>query len=230
MDCLIDGAPAPEVRGGVLVELVEFLLGGQLRLDVAGVDGVAHRPDHQLPKAITLTPTTIQASTVGNCVSQNMPYAMPAAAGMVRTHAVTISPTTFQLAPLPEETPAPITELAAAWVVEIGAPIAVAPKIAVVAPRLRRAGLACSVVMRRPIVSMIFQPPHRVPRAIAVYAAISTHSGTEMFEPSAEVCVAGAHEQGPDHTDRFLGVVCAVSERQPAAETSCSPLKVGWLS
>ncbi len=88
---------------------------------------------------------------------------------MVSTQATSISPTTFQLAPLPEPTPAPTMDDAAACVVEIGMPTAVAPKMAVVAPTLAaRPELACSVVSFRPIVSMIFQPPHRVPRAIAV--------------------------------------------------------------
>ena len=42
---------------------------------------------------------------------------------------------------------------------------------------------ACSVVILRPIVSMIFQPPHTVPRAMAPYADTWTHSGTEIEPP-----------------------------------------------
>ena len=104
--------------------------------------------------------------------------------------AMTISPTTFQRAPRPEATPAPTIDDAAAWVVEIGMPRLVAPKIAVVAPMLAAAPeLACSVVSFRPMVSMIFQPPHRVPSAIAEYAEIATHSGTPTVEPSASIWV-----------------------------------------
>ena len=52
--------------------------------------------------------------------------------------------------------------------VEIGTPSPVAPKMAVIAPMFAaRPELACSVVIRRPIVSMIFQPPQTVPSAIA---------------------------------------------------------------
>jgi hypothetical protein len=57
---------------------------------------------------------------------------------------------------------------AAAWVVEMGMPMPVAPKIAVTAPMLAaNPELARNVVIRRPIVSMIFQPPHTVPAAMA---------------------------------------------------------------
>ena len=64
--------------------------------------------------------------------------------------------------------PAPTTEDAAACVVEIGMPSAVAPKMAVTAPMLAATPeLALSRVIRRPIVWMILQPPHMVPTAIA---------------------------------------------------------------
>ena len=61
---------------------------------------------------------------------------MSAAARMVRIQAVTISATTFQFVFCWDPRPAPITDVAAAWVVEIGTPAAVAPKIAVAAPML----------------------------------------------------------------------------------------------
>ena len=113
-------------------------------------------------------PTATHAATVGSWVSLNMRKAMVAAAGIVMIQASTISPTTFQLAPLPEPTPAPTMDEAAACVVEIGMPTAVAPKIAVVAPMLAATPeLAWRVVIFRPIVSMIFQPPHSVPSAMA---------------------------------------------------------------
>ena len=92
--------PCPEVQGRGLGRTRRVPSRRAAPLDVAGVDGVAHRPDHPTAEGDHADTYDVQASTVGNCVSQNMPYAMPAAAGMVRTHAVTISPTTFQLAPL----------------------------------------------------------------------------------------------------------------------------------
>jgi hypothetical protein len=56
--------------------------------------------------------------------------------------------------------------------------------MAVVAPMFAaRPELACKVVIRRPIVSMIFQPPQTVPAAIARYAAKGIHSAIGM-EPS----------------------------------------------
>jgi hypothetical protein len=89
--------------------------------------------------------------------------------GMVMTQAPTISITTRRLTLWPEATPEPVTEEAAAWVVEIGIPIPVAPKIAVTAPMLAASPeLARSEVMRGPIVSMIFQPPQTVPIAMAL--------------------------------------------------------------
>ena len=100
-------------------------------------------------------------------------------------HASTISPTTLRLMPIPEPTPAPATDEAAAWVVEIGTPSPVAPKIEVTAPMLAATPeAACRVVIFRPIVSMIFQPPQTVPSAMEPYAANSTQVGTAML-PSA---------------------------------------------
>ena len=43
--------------------------------------------------------------------------------------------------------------------------------------------LALSLVIRRPMVSMIFQPPHIVPRAIMEYAPSSTHRGIPASSP-----------------------------------------------
>ena len=69
-----------------------------------------------------------------------------------------------------------MTDDAAACVVEIGTPMPVAPKMAVTAPMLAASPeLARSVVIRRPIVSMIFQPPQIVPPAIAEYASSGIH-------------------------------------------------------
>ncbi len=80
---------------------------------------------------------------------------------------MTISPILRPFRPVPAAAPEPITEEAAAWVVEIGTPSSVAPKMEVTAPMLAATPeLAFSLVIRRPIVSMIFQPPHMVPRAI----------------------------------------------------------------
>ena len=104
----------------------------------------------------------------GSWVSWNIIHAITIVDGMVITQATTISTTTRRFTPLPEATPEPITEDAAAWVVEIGMPIPVAPKMAVTAPMLAaRPELARSVVIRSPMVSMIFQPPQTVPTAIA---------------------------------------------------------------
>ena len=157
--------------------------------------------------------TEIHAAAIGSCVSLYMTKETVAAAGIVTIQATSISPTTFQLAPLPDATPPPTIEEAAACVVEIGMPTAVAPKIAVVAPMFAaRPEFACSVVIFRPIVSMIFQPPQSVPRAIAAYADRAAHSGTPTVLPSAPIRVSRAEEERGDHAHRLLRVVGAVAE------------------
>ena len=89
-------------------------------------------------------------------------------AGMVTTQAIAISPTHRQLVPLRPAVPAPTTDEAAAWVVEMGTPRAVAPKIAVVAPMLAATPVrAFRLVSRSPMVRMMRHPPQTVPRAMA---------------------------------------------------------------
>src|SRR6478735_767428 len=59
-------------------------------------------------------PTAIQAAAPGNWVSSNMSHAITSVEGMVNTQATTISATTRTFTPLPEATPDPITDDAAA--------------------------------------------------------------------------------------------------------------------
>jgi hypothetical protein len=112
-------------------------------------------------------PTEIQGSRAGEL--GQLVHPTTTVDGMVMTQEATIFTTTRRLTRWPEATPEPVIEDAAAWVVEMGMPMPVAPKIAVTAPMLAtNAELARNVVMRRPIVSMIFQPPHTVPTARAL--------------------------------------------------------------
>ena len=105
----------------------------------------------------------------------------------------------FPVRTRPDPIPAPTTELAAACVVEIGIPIAVAPKIALEAPIFAAAPeAACSVVIFKPMVSMIFQPPHKVP---------------ERDRPVGGEC----HPFG--HLDRSAG-----SSRRVAAPSKSAPM------
>ena len=105
----------------------------------------------QPPSTNRTEPTAIQAAAPGSWVSRYISQPMMTVEGMVTTQAATIPITTRRLTPWPEATPEPVTEEAAAWVVEIGIPIPVAPKIAVTAPMLAASPeLARSEVMRRP--------------------------------------------------------------------------------
>jgi hypothetical protein len=61
-----------------------------------------------------------QAAAPGNWVNRYMTREIPTVAGMVTTQAVTISPTTFGLTPPPDWMPDPVTDEAAACVVEHG--------------------------------------------------------------------------------------------------------------
>src|SRR6478735_3452966 len=127
---------------------------------------IAHaiQPNRTNSTAVTAT----NADAPGSFVSSNITQPITTVEGMVTTQATTISPTTLRLTPCPEATPEPVTDDAAAWVVEIGIPIAVAPKIELTAPMLAASPeLARSEVIRRPSVSMIFQPPQIVPAAMA---------------------------------------------------------------
>ena len=167
----------------------------------------------RLPTTTTSTPTTIQASAPGSCVTLKTPKASTIVVGSVTIQARTISPTTLRLMPIPEATPAPATDEAAACVVEIGTPRPVAPKIEVTAPMLAATpDDACSVVIFRPMVSMIFQPPQTVPSAMAPYAENSTQVGTSMLPSAPGGEVAGADEQRGDDAHRLLRVVGAVAE------------------
>src|SRR6478752_165897 len=69
--------------------------------------------------------TATKADGPGSSVSSNITQPITTVDGMVTTQATTISPTTLRLTPCPEATPEPVTDDAAAWVVEIGIPIAV---------------------------------------------------------------------------------------------------------
>ena len=66
----------------------------------------------QIANAMRIAPTVIQAATVGSWVRRNITKATRPEAGIVTIHAVTISPMTFQFAPLPEPTPAPTIDAA----------------------------------------------------------------------------------------------------------------------
>jgi hypothetical protein len=113
-------------------------------------------------------PTEIQAAAPGSSVSWYVTHLTTIVDGMVMTQEANILTTTRRLTPWPDATPEPMIDEAAAWVVEMGMPMPVAPKIAVTAPMLAaNPELARNVVIRRPIVSMIFQPPHTVPAAMA---------------------------------------------------------------
>src|SRR5919109_1364937 len=112
-----------------------------------------------------------------------MPYhsaAMSAAAGIVRTHAITIDRATPQrTAEKRLVAPTPTTDAVIVWVVDTGAcrPIAMTYRVvaAVVSAAKPRGGSRW--MMRRPSVRMIRQPPAYVPSEIAVAAATLTHHG-----------------------------------------------------
>ena len=75
-----------------------------------------------------------------------------------------------------------------AWVVEIGMPPWVAPSMAAIEPRLAANPDARVIrVIFRPIVSMIFQPPHTVPTAMAAWASRTTHVGGSSELPLSTV-------------------------------------------
>ena len=145
----------------------KLLFGGDLGGDVRGVHSARHGPcnppdEHEQYR--THRDPGSRAGELGQLV-----HPTTTVDGMVMTQEATIFTTTRRLTPWPEATPEPVIEDAAAWVVEMGMPMPVAPKIAVTAPMLAaNAELARNVVMRRPIVSMIFQPPHTVPTARAL--------------------------------------------------------------
>jgi hypothetical protein len=79
-------------------------------------------------------PTEIQAAAPGSWVSWYITHPTTIVDGMVMTQEANIFSTTRRLTPWPEATPEPVIEEAAAWVVEMGMPMPVAPKIAVTAP------------------------------------------------------------------------------------------------
>src|SRR6185295_17298726 len=102
------------------------------------------------------------------------------AAGIVITQAITISCATFQrtadaLRAAPTPTMAPVI----VWVVETGMPRPVA-RNNVIDPAVS-AHTPCtgaSRVIREPIVRTIFQPPNKVPSAMAPLQLTTTQSGT----------------------------------------------------
>src|SRR5215203_1093700 len=105
---------------------------------------------------------------------------MTAAAGMVRIQAQTTRPATPQrTADRRRVAPTPTMAPVIVCVVETGMPAYdVANSVTAAADSAATPPTGCSRVMREPIVFTIRQPPVRVPRAIAVWAERTTHSGT----------------------------------------------------
>ncbi len=80
--------------------------------------------------------------------------------------------------------------------------------------------LAFSLVIRRPIVSMIFQPPHMVPKAIIEYAAISTQKGI----PASTVMYCPETRANAIRPMVFCASLAPCPKDTAAAETICSHL------
>src|SRR5216684_7573930 len=110
---------------------------------------------------------------------------MPAAAGMVITQAYTIELATFQrTAETRRAAPTPTMAPVMVCVVETGTPSQVAMN-SVAAPPVSAQNpcIGVSLVIRRPMVRTIRQPPIRVPSAIAAWHDSTTQNGTEKCAP-----------------------------------------------
>src|ERR1700712_4809503 len=106
-------------------------------------------------------------------------------AGIVITHAYTIELATFQrTADTRRAAPTPTMAPVMVWVVETGTPSQVAMN-SVAAPPVSAQNpcIGVSLVIRRPMVRTIRQPPIKVPIAIAVWHDSTTQNGIEKCSP-----------------------------------------------
>lgn len=133
-------------------------------------------------------------------------------AGTVTSQAVTISPTTFRLTPPPDRRPDPVTEEAAPCVVDTGMPSPGRAEDGADRLDVRgQAGVACNLVIFRPIVSMIFQPPRRC-RARSPRTRRSGTRGDRDRAARPDLGVTGPDEKRGDEPHPLLRVVCAMPE------------------
>ena len=177
-------------------------------------------------KAATMVPTVIHASAVGSWVSRNMMKEMAQAAGIVTTHARTISPTTFQLAPLPEATPAPTTELAAAWVVEIGTPSMSLRRWRWWSRCWRRTGVGVQGGDLQAHGLDDLPAPHKGADGDRRIGSQRDPLGDlDALAVGPDRRVPGAEEQRCDDAHRLLRIVGAVSERQSSGRQQLQPLE-----
>src|SRR6195952_2888396 len=106
-------------------------------------------------------------------------------AGIVITHAYTIELATFQrTADTRRAAPTPTMAPVMVWVVETGTPSQVAMN-SVAAPPVSAQNpcIGVSLVIRKPMVRTIRQPPIKVPSAIAAWHDSTTQNGTEKCSP-----------------------------------------------
>ena len=106
------------------------------------------------------------------------------------------------------------------WVVDTGMPAAeVKNSVAAAADSAAMPPTGWSRVIFEPIVFTMRQPPVRVPRPMAVWAASTTQSGTSA--PGRQV--PAGDEQGEDDAHRLLGVVGAVAEAEGRGRDELAP-------
>ena len=102
---------------------------------------------------------------------------------MVRIHAQTIRPATFQRTERRRRRePTPMIAPVIVWVVETGIPKWAAPN-SVTAPAASAAKphIGCKRVMRDPMVWTMRQPPDKVPRPMAAWASKTIQNGMANF-------------------------------------------------
>ena len=208
--------------------LVELGLGEDLLLDVVGVDGVAHRPHGPEPEPDGDRRDDQPGQHRGQLGQLHHEERDGAGGGDGEQpghhHLADDLP-----AGRPARRPHPLrrSSVAAAWVVEIGMPRPVAPKMAVVAPMLAATPeLACSVVMRSPIVSMMLPAaPQGADRDGGVGGERDPVGHQDVLAVVGHRGVAGGEQQRGDDAHRLLGVVGAVAERDGAGRHQLQALE-----